>query len=82
MQLEAYFRLNNLQGRRLRQTRTQHEAFLFTPYFMPPSCLAYSSTLKMEATYPSETLVGFQRITERYISQDRTLHNHLCDSLI
>jgi hypothetical protein len=37
------------------------------------SCLAYSSTLKMEATCSSETSVGFQRITRRYVSADRTL---------
>jgi hypothetical protein len=32
--------------------------------------LAYSSTLKMEATYSSETSVDFQRTTERYIPED------------
>jgi hypothetical protein len=31
------------------------------------SCLAYSSTLKMEATYYSETYVDFQRATQRYV---------------
>jgi hypothetical protein len=34
--------------------------------------LAYSLTLKMEATCSSETLVDFQRTTRRYIEQDRT----------
>jgi hypothetical protein len=37
------------------------------------SCLAYSSTLKMEATYTSETSVYFQRTTWRYIAEDRAL---------
>jgi hypothetical protein len=34
---------------------------LFATCFMLVSCLAYSSTLKMEATYFSETSVDFQR---------------------
>jgi hypothetical protein len=37
------------------------------------SFLAYSSTLKMEATRSSETLVDFQRSTWRYIPEDITL---------
>jgi hypothetical protein len=36
-------------------------------------CLAYSSTLKTEATYSSETSVVFQRNTRRYIPENRTL---------
>jgi hypothetical protein len=35
-------------------------------YFMLVSCLAYSSTLKMEAPYSTEKSVGFQRTTRRY----------------
>jgi hypothetical protein len=35
----------------------------------------------MEATYFSETSVDFQRITRRYIPEDRTLHNHRCENL-
>jgi hypothetical protein len=38
------------------------------------SCLAYSSTLKMEATCYSETSVGSLRATRRYIPEHRTLH--------
>jgi hypothetical protein len=38
-------------------------------------------TLKMEATYSSETPVDFQLITRRYIPEISTLHNHRCDSL-
>jgi hypothetical protein len=42
---------------------------------------AYSSSLKMEATYSSEISVGFQRTMRRYIPGDWTLHNHRCDNL-
>jgi hypothetical protein len=45
------------------------------------SCLAYSSTMKMEATCLSETSLDFQRTTRSYIPEDRTLHNHRCDNL-
>jgi hypothetical protein len=38
------------------------------------SCLAYSSSLKMEGTYSSETSVDFQRAARRYIPEDGTLH--------
>jgi hypothetical protein len=37
-------------------------------------CLDYSSTLKMEATCFSETLVDFQRARRRHIPECRTLH--------
>jgi hypothetical protein len=40
-------------------------------------CLAYSSTLKMEATCSSEILVGFQRTTQHYIPVGRTLRSKL-----
>jgi hypothetical protein len=45
------------------------------------SCLAHSSTLKMEETCSSETSADFQRTTWHYISADRTLHNHCCENL-
>jgi hypothetical protein len=38
--------------------------------------LVYSSTLKMEETCSSETSVDFQQTTQRYILEDKTLHNH------
>jgi hypothetical protein len=38
---------------------------------LPASCLAYSTTLKMEATCTSETSVDFERITRRCIPEDR-----------
>jgi hypothetical protein len=43
--------------------------------FRPVSCFAYSSTLKIEATYSSDTLVDFQRTARDYIPEDRTLHD-------
>jgi hypothetical protein len=51
------------------------------PAFTLVSCSAYSSTLKMEAVYYSETSVDFQRTTRRYIPEDGTLHNHRCKNL-
>jgi hypothetical protein len=45
------------------------------------SCSAYSSTLKMETICSSETSVDFQRVTRRYIPEDKTLHNHRCENL-
>jgi hypothetical protein len=57
----------HLQGRRINQARNQHE-----------SCsLAYSSTLKMEATCFSETSVDFQQTTRHYIPEDRTFQINL-----
>jgi hypothetical protein len=43
--------------------------------------LAYASTLKMEATCSSETLLDFQQAIWRYIPEDITLHNHRCENL-
>jgi hypothetical protein len=48
-----------------RRNMTPQSALLAT-------CLAYSSTLKMDATCFSETCVGFQQTTQRYILEDRT----------
>jgi hypothetical protein len=49
--------------------------------FMLVSCLAYFSTLNMEASCSSETSVDFQLTKRRYIPENRTLHNHRCDNL-
>jgi hypothetical protein len=38
--------------------------------------LVWLTTLKMEATFSSETSVDFQRTTWLYIPEERTLHNH------
>jgi hypothetical protein len=50
-------------------------------FLLSPSYLVYSSTLKTEATCPSETSDDFHRITRRYIPENRTLHNHRCENL-
>jgi hypothetical protein len=44
------------------------------PAFMLVSCLAYYSTLKLEAICSSRTSVDFQWPTQRYIPEDNTLH--------
>jgi hypothetical protein len=51
--------------------------------FLPASCqcLAYSLTLKMEATCSFKTSVYFQQTAQCYIPEDRTLHNHCCENL-
>jgi hypothetical protein len=48
-----------------------------SPAFMLVSCLAYSSTLKMEAICSSDTSVDFQQFTRRYIPEDSTLYTHV-----
>jgi hypothetical protein len=45
------------------------------------SCLAYSSTLKVEATCSFETSVDFQKTTRPYIPEDGTIHNQRCENL-
>jgi hypothetical protein len=44
------------------------------------SCLANSSSLKLEATCSSETSVDFQQTTWSYIPQDTSLPNHSCEN--
>jgi hypothetical protein len=50
--------------------------------FMPESFLAYSSTLKMEGKFSSETSVVVHQPTRRYIPEDTTVHNHRCVHII
>jgi hypothetical protein len=52
---------------------TRYMYFLFAAYIMLDSCLAYSSNLKMEVTFSSETSVDFQLTKLRYNPEDRTL---------
>jgi hypothetical protein len=52
----------------------------FATRFSLVSCSAFSSTLKMEAIYYSETLLDFQRTVRSCISGDRSLHSHCCES--
>jgi hypothetical protein len=55
--------------------------FCLPPDFTLVSCLAYSSTPKIEAIYSSETSVDFQRTKRRYIPEDIALHNHRRENL-
>jgi hypothetical protein len=73
------------QGWRIREARNRHEGgssqTLLPVCFMLVSCLAYSSTLKMEVTHCSETMVDFHWTTQHNTLEDRTLHNHHCENL-
>jgi hypothetical protein len=60
-------------------TRRLHLCLL--PASCVVSCLAHSSTLKMEATCSSETLIDFQRTARRPTPEDRTLHGYSCENL-
>jgi hypothetical protein len=51
------------------------------PAFTLVSCSAYSSTLKMEAIFSSETSAETRRTTRRHIPEDDSLHNHRCENL-
>jgi hypothetical protein len=46
--------------------------------FMLVSSFAYSSSLKMEATFSFETSLNFQWTIRRCITEYGTLHNHSC----
>jgi hypothetical protein len=73
-----------LQSRRINRARNQREnsAWLcLSPAFKLVSCSVYSSTMKMEAIRSSETLVDFQRTTQRYIPGDSNFHNYRCENL-
>jgi hypothetical protein len=48
--------------------------------FMLVSRLEYSSTLRLEVKYSSESSVRFQRNTQLYIPQDRTLQTPKCST--
>jgi hypothetical protein len=45
------------------------------------SCLAYSSTMKIDATCSFETSVDIQLTKPRYIPEERTLCNHRSENL-
>jgi hypothetical protein len=66
----------HFQRWRINRTRHQHES-----RWQEVSCSAYSSILKMEAIYSSETSIDFQRTTWRYIPEDSIVHNHRCENL-
>jgi hypothetical protein len=50
----------------------QHQSLLAN-CFMLVSCMAYSSTLKMETRCSSETSSDFHLTAERYVLEDATL---------
>jgi hypothetical protein len=50
-------------------------------FFHAGFLLTYASTLKIEAMCSSETPVEFQWTTQRYIPENRDLHNHRCENL-
>jgi hypothetical protein len=54
---------------------------LLVDCFIFLSCLAYYSILKMEAMYLSEMLLDFHRTAGHYTSEERILHDHLCENL-
>jgi hypothetical protein len=62
----------HLQCRRINQARNQDET-AFDTFFTLISCFAYSSRLKIEAIYSSETSANFQRTMRHYSSEDRIL---------
>jgi hypothetical protein len=53
------------QDRSIKQARNQRGR-----RWQAEPCLAYSLTLKMEATWSSETSVDFQRAARRYVRED------------
>jgi hypothetical protein len=57
------------------QTSKQASTLLATCFML------VSSALKTEATQSSETLVDIHWFTWHYVSGNRTLHNHRCESL-
>jgi hypothetical protein len=57
------------------------EAQRLTQAFTLVSFLAYSSVLKMDTIFSSETSVDFQRITRHYIPEDITDHNRQSENL-
>jgi hypothetical protein len=67
--------LMSMYRRRVSQARNQNESgskiAVLAACFMLVSCSTYSSTLKMEEIYWSETSVDFHQTTRRYIPENR-----------
>jgi hypothetical protein len=59
-------------GRRISHAGNKHEALLAT-CFMLVSCLAYSSSMMMEVTFSSDTIVDFQQTMQHYATEDKTV---------
>jgi hypothetical protein len=75
----------HLQCGKISQGRNQHEQVASRPFlatcFMLFSCLSYSSTMKEEEICFSQMLADFQRSTQCYVLEDRTLHNCCCENV-
>lgn len=65
------------EERCLHQARKQHEALLAT-FSTLLFCLAYSSTMMIEATCSSEISADFQQATWHYIPENRTVQIFNC----
>jgi hypothetical protein len=65
----------HLQSRIISQERSQYESDI-KHFFTLDSCLAFTSTLKIQATCSSGTSVGFRPTTQRCIIEDRTLFSN------
>jgi hypothetical protein len=81
VEIQLTFRSNMSPPSSQLKNKPSRALALLLARFMQISCLAYSVTVKMGATYSSEMSVDFQRTTWRYIPEDRTLHNHRCENL-
>jgi hypothetical protein len=57
-------------------------ALLLPACFMLVSCLAYSSTLKMEVVCSSEMSVDFHQTLQCYTPEDGAAHSHCCENFI
>jgi hypothetical protein len=67
----SFTRLHGIKPQKIKMY--SHHSDRSTCCFMHVSCLAYSSALKLEAPYSSETSVDFHRATRRCMSDDRKL---------
>jgi hypothetical protein len=54
---------------------------LLAACFMLTSCLAFFSSLKIEATYSSETPLDVQWARRCCVAEDRSVPNHCCENL-
>jgi hypothetical protein len=71
----------NLTGGRFCLAGFEVLTAVLATFFTLVSSLAYSSTLKMEATCSSELSVDFQRTTRHYIPEDGILHKFITISV-
>jgi hypothetical protein len=55
---------------------------VFSNFFMLVSCLAYSSTLKMEATHSTKTSVDFQQTMLHYIQEIELFRSTHCFNVV